>query len=72
MPFLTGGLQLFPINRLRNFLMIKGVALRKYVFRGVAGPPFLQLFGILPLDCIQNFVLCVAAGSLFEQNFQEI
>ena len=39
-----------------------GVALREYVFLGVAGPPFLQLSSILPMDCIQIFALCVAAS----------
>ena len=41
-------------------------ALREYVFWGVAGPPFLQLSSILPMDCIQIFALCVAAGFMFE------
>ena len=49
--------------RLRN---VVGVALREYVFWGVAGPPFLQLSSILPMDCIQIFALCVAAGFMFE------
>ena len=40
-----------------------GVALREYVFWGVAGPPFLQLSSILPMDCIQIFAFCVAAGA---------
>ena len=43
-----------------------GVALREYVFWGVAGPPFLQLSSILPMDCIQIFAFCVAAGFMFE------
>ena len=43
--------------------MIKGVALRKYVFWGAA---VLQLSSILLLDCTQNVVLCVVSGSLFE------
>ena len=52
------------INGLRN---VVGVALREYVFWGVAGPPFLQLSSILPMDCIQMlFALCVAAGFMFE------
>ena len=38
----------------------------------MAGPPFLQLSSILPMDCIQIFALCVAAGFMFEYNFRGI
>ena len=44
--------------------MIEGVALRISVFWGVAGPPFLMVFSFLPMNCIQKFALCFAAGSL--------
>ena len=42
--------------------MIEGVALRKTVFWGVAGPPFLIVFSFLSMNCIQIFALCFAAG----------